>query len=309
MKIILFIVIVGGIVFFVVAAPKFFKDYDLKKSLNATSTEKIVSSAQKATIKAAPSAQPQISTGAKTTFSQKTTISDSKIPSGFTREQLSPFFEKVRIASASAGSGDARPAEVRLYARLDTGDAPINITGWKIKSNRSEFIMPQAVEIYQPSGAQTEKDIVLSTNNYVNIYSNTSANGKNFRINKCLGYLENYYNFTPALSQNCPAVYRTRYEVTHLSGQCQTYLFSLGGCKPVDVLFYNSLRGNDEGNACRAFLNTVGTYGNCFEKYGQDKDFLANEWKIWVNINILDSQHDRVNLLDNNGLLVSDYVY
>lgn len=199
--------------------------------------------------------------------------------------------------------------DIRLYARLDVGDQPVNITGWKVKSNRLEFIIPQAVEIYQPSGVQTDSDIVLNTNNYVSIYSGTSANNKNMRLNKCSGYLENNFDFTPLLPQNCPTVYKNRYEITHLSGQCQTYLFSLGSCKPIDIAFYNSLTGTSEGNDCRAYLNTVGTYGSCFEKYKRDKDFLSNEWKIWVGENILDSQHDRVNLFDKDGLLVSDYVY
>ncbi len=307
MKIILFIVIVGGIIFFVITAPKFFKDYDLKKGLNATSTEKIVSSAQKATIKTAPSTQPQVSA---TISSKKTEISNSRIPSGFSREQLSPFFEKIRIASASFSTGYNKPSTIRLYSRLESGDSPINITGWRLKSNRYEFIIPKAVEIYKPSGTNEEKNVILSSNNYVNIYSTTSAINKNFRLNKCMGYLENSFNFNPLLPQSCPMVYRSRYEVAYLSGQCQTYLFSLGGCKPVDVTFYNSLlTGTSEGNVCRAFLNTVGTYGNCFEKYSQDKDFLSSEWRLWVNSDILDSQHDRLDLFDNDGLLVSDYVY
>lgn len=306
-KIILFIVIVGGIIFFVIAAPKFFEDYDLKKGLNATSTEKIVSSAQKATIKAAPSAQSSIATPSS---SGKKEISDSRIPSGFSREQLSPFFEKIRIASASFSTGYNKPSIIRLYSRLESGDSPIDITGWRLKSNRSEFIIPKAVEIYKPSGANEEKNIILLSNNYVNIYSTTSVINKNFRLNKCAGYLENSFDFNPSLPQSCPMVYRSRYEIAYLSGQCQTYLFSLGGCKAVDYSFYNSLlTGTSEGNVCRAFLNTVGTYGNCFEKYSQDKDFLSSEWRLWVNNDILDSQHDRLNLFDNNGLLVSDYVY
>jgi hypothetical protein len=295
-------------VFFIFAAPQFFKDYDFKKSLTATSTTgKTLSSAPKTTIKAS---SPTPSQTSSVGTAKKNEIPDSRIPSGFTREQISPYFEKVRIVSAAASSARNRPSEIRLYTRLESGDSPPNITGWRLKSNHSEFIIPQAVEIFEPLGANEEKDIILSSNNYVNIYSNKSVVNKNFRLNKCTGYLGNYYDFNPSLPKNCPPVYRSRYEIAHLSGQCQTYLFSLGGCKAVDYSFYNStLLGSDQGNACRAFLNTVATYGSCFQKYGQDKDFLSSEWRVWVNNDILDSQHDRLNLFDNNGLLVSDYVY
>ena len=308
MKFIILIVIIGAVAFFIFAAPKFFSDYDLNKNA-ATSTaekavkkkdEKKISSAPKAVIKAVP------------LTAKKDEIPDSRIPSGFTREQLSPYFEKVRIASASFSSGYSQPSIIRLYARLDIGDLPVNITGWRLKSNRSGFFIPGAVEIYRPDGigANEEKDIILSSNNYVNIYSGKSAINKNFRLNKCAGYLENSFDFNPSLPQSCPQVYRSRYEISYLPGQCQTYVLSLGGCKAVDYNFYNStLLGSDQGNMCRAYLNTVGTYGNCFQKYSQDKDFLSNEWRIWINQDILDSQHDRINLWDKDGFLVSDYVY
>lgn len=306
-KYILIIIIISVLALFVFAAPKFFKDYEIGKKIAALSEKKTIKSAPKTTIKTYSPAQSQII---------QETIPDSRIPLGYAREQLSPYFEKVRIISAFSGisffnfGGQQQPAEIRLYASLYGDNSAIDITGWRVKSNRREFTIPRAIEIYDPSGLSMEKDLILTSSAYVNVYSNTSAINKNFRLNKCIGYLENNYDFNPSLPQNCPFIYGSRYEISHLSGECQNYLLSLGGCNQVDTSFYNSLPGTDEGNACRAFLNTVATYGNCFQKYSQDKDFLSGEWRVWVNQqDFLDSQHDRLGLFDKDGLLVSDFVY
>ncbi|MDP3015028.1 MAG: hypothetical protein Q8N28_01275 [bacterium] len=140
----------------------------------------------------------------------------------------------------------------------------------------------------------------------INIYSNKSPFNRNLRLNKCIGYLEENYDFNSALPQNCPSIPRS--EFAHLSGQCQSYILSLWGCKLPDVSFYNFLPGTDEGNACRQFLNTI-SHGSCYRKHRYDLDFLSNEWRVWIDYDILDKYHDRLRLLDKNGLLVDEYIY
>lgn len=70
MKVILLILIIGGVVGFVFYAPKIFKNFDLKKGINATSTasfERKISSANPvATIKPAGYVSSQVKSGGKT---------------------------------------------------------------------------------------------------------------------------------------------------------------------------------------------------------------------------------------------------
>lgn len=232
-------------------------------------------------------------------------IPDSQIPAGFSRKDLSPYFKKVKISSAYASSWSLNPSQIRLYSVLKKEEI-IDITGWKIKSNLKEIIIPQAVNIYEPSGFASQENIILLNNNYINIYSNTSPFNKNLRLNKCIGYLGDIYNFNPSLPQNCPSISRS--EITYLSGDCQNYIFSLGSCKLPDVSSYNAFPGTDQGNACRAFLNTI-SHNTCYEKYRFDSDFLSNEWRVWINYDILDPKHDRLWLFDKQGLLVDEYIY
>lgn len=220
----------------------------------------------------------------------------------------SPYYKKIKISSVSYSSYSNNPTTIKLTANLQKEES-VDITGWTVKSNKQSFVIPKAVEAYEWGVAQTDSDIVLKTSHTVNIYSNTSAVGKNLRLNKCIGYLENSFDFSPALTQSCPSpLLRTDY--THLSGQCQSYLLTLTGCKEVSTSMYNSFPGTDEGNACRTFLNSISAnYSGCYNKHRWDTDFFSNEWRAWVNQNILDSQHDRVRLFDINGQLVDEYYY
>ncbi|MEK7143924.1 MAG: hypothetical protein AAB820_01145 [Patescibacteria group bacterium] len=230
------------------------------------------------------------------------------IPESLRQEKLSPYFKKIRIGSVSVSSWKNYPSVIRLYSSL-SGSEKINITGWKLKSNRGEISIKQAVEIYSPRGLNNEGDIVLSSAGFVNIYDGKSPISRNLRLNKCAGYLQNFYDFKPSLPQNCPAIPRSSY--IHLSGECQTYIMSLGGCKLPSTSFVNSLPGSEQGNACRMYLNTVG-YGTCFKKHRYDNDFLSNEWRVWIGENIagvFDQKHDWIRFFDEESFLVDEYIY
>jgi len=228
-------------------------------------------------------------------------VSDSEIPAGFKREQLSPYFKKIRISSLSYSTWGSYPAYITLSASL-TKDEAMNITGWRIKGNLENILIPQAIEVYDPSGFGGLADIVLKNYQTVNFYSSFSPISRNFRLNKCAGYLEEIYDFNPPLPRNCPYVNRT--EISNLSGVCQSYILSLSSCKMPETNLTVTLY--DEN--CRVYLNNL-NYRGCFNRYRLDPDFLSSEWRVWVGRNILDPNHDQVLLLDKNNLLVDIYTY
>jgi hypothetical protein len=241
--------------------------------------------------------------------SAKDSISDSQIPAGFSREDLSPYFQEVKVNSVSAysSSNGGKSVTVRMNYSVPQGQA-IDITGWRIKSNKGEIFLPQAVRVYEPNGTNAESDMVVSGNGNISLYKGRSPVGKNFRLNKCTGYLQKTYNFSPSLPLNCPRVERS--EIVNFSGQCQSYILSLGSCALPDLNKYNSFPGTDQGNQCRAFLSGI-TFGSCFQKNQGNSDFLSNEWRLWMEFgdNVFDSQHDRVLLFDKDGLLVNEKLY
>ncbi len=220
------------------------------------------------------------------------------------REEIEPIFEPkgsaVTIDSIRQPSSFSPYLEFRISASLPENQV-INITGWEVKSNSGSFIIPQAQEIYSFAGAQG--DIRLRDRDQVFIYSGTPAKG-NFRLNKCLGYIEDRAPFSPAVPKSCPVI--SRLEISKFGGECQDYLLSLSRCENPSA---NPPVPLSDG-ACHQFLQSL-NYVGCVDRYRQDSDFLENEWWLWMGgqIKIFDPSHDRVQLLDRDKNLVDEYVY
>jgi|GEM_PF-1688646 hypothetical protein len=229
-------------------------------------------------------------------------------PQGFTVSQLSPSYKAVSLASVRAAQGNFDTANVTLRADYSLS-APIDITGWVIRGNRGELArIPRAASIYPPSGLLSESDIVLGKGEYVEIYSGAvSPVGRNFRLNQCTGYLNSSFTFNPRLPEACPSMY-DRSEIIGLSGECQSFIMSFGGCRIPTTAEVNRYSTQD-GGACRSFLDRFG-YGSCYNKHNGKSGFLSSEWRVWIRDRMnFDPLHDRVLLYDRSGLLVNEYVY
>jgi len=225
-------------------------------------------------------------------------IDPRDIPAGFTAKDVSPYFGKIRFGTVAPGQF----GYLSLQSDLEDAET-VNVTGWLIRGNEGSHYIPQAVSVYDPSGLASESDIFMKRGDIVNMYFAASAIGRNFRINKCMGYLENTVRFEPPLSTRCP--YVSRDEVSHLTGECQNYVLSLGGCRlpsanpPISIYDYT----------CRSYLDNL-NYRGCFERYGKDADFYEREWRVWLGPSrFLDSLHDRVFLFDRQSLLVDERSY
>ncbi len=252
--------------------------------------------------------QKKYPVGKATTTIQKTQEPKPPTPpEGFTVRDLSPFFGKVQITSVTRPSYSvSRRGQLTLRANA-LGDMSLDITGWKIKGNvGGEIYIPQASGEYTLSGWESSRNIVLSSGNYVVIYSTKSGVDRNIRLNKCIGYLNNLYTFSPRLPNTCPA--RDTKQVSLFSGACQTYLRSLRTCEEPTANEKNQFGGSGDAS-CRAFLDTL-NYGGCYKAHRNDRDFFSNEWRVWLNAEMpFDTQHDRLVLYDKNGKVVDDYTY
>lgn len=228
-------------------------------------------------------------------------------PAGFTAGQLSPFFEKIYVSSLRGArySGDSSEIVLKTSWGVNVG---IDITGWRVRTNKGEVAIPGAVQDYTPYGTFSEGDITLQPNNYVVIYSNanTSSLGKNFRTNKCSGYLNAVFAFDPPLPNDCPTFSRS--EIFDFSGRCQNFIQNLYNCRIPTPNEINSFSGPDD-SSCLPFLGKI-NYSGCYERHRRDLDFFSSEWRVWLGQKIpLDPDHDRVLIFDKQGLLVNEYVY
>lgn len=239
---------------------------------------------------------PREPSRASSTLSPQTLLSlgvDSlSVPRGLDVAALlvSPYYRRVVM-------GSLHSREISLYGNFSHTTGTINVTGWTVRANNGSLIVPQAINIYDPFGFSEERDIQLRPGDRVRMFSSAGAVMKNFRINRCLGYL---HDFVPALPRSCPKPYPSPEEFYSFSGVCQDYIHSLSYCAlppadpPVPKTDY----------ACRDYLKTI-NFRSCYDRHRGDADFLGNEVWTWVgNIGFLDERHDRVLLLDRDGMVV-----
>ena len=227
-------------------------------------------------------------------------INPQDIPTGFTLSQLSPFFHEVRIGGTSIGTAP-NYGQITLYTSLNASES-VDITGWRIKGNDSGEYIPQAINLYDPSGLAAASDIRLKQNDEVFLFSTTAP--FNLRINKCIGWIGQIAKFNPPLPTSCPQ--QNQNEVSQFTGACQNYINTLGSCQQPDMSSPNIPRTD---YACQDYLENNFNYKSCFEAHAGDADFLSNQIWVWMGANVTDQYHDDVDLLDRNGLLVDQYSY
>ncbi len=246
-----------------------------------------------------PGEQPVI-TAPHTTAT--TTINPANIPAGFTAAQLSPYFQKVRFAGVSAASVSYYGTIRLSYSGSYNSTTTIDVTGWEIRALRGDEYVPQAVNLYDPTGLAPATDIIMKSGDTVSIYSSSAP--FNLRLNECIGYVGTVAKFVPALPTSCPAVDRS--QIQSLTGACQNFITSIGSCKQPN---FSSPQIPNADYSCMNYLENNFTYRSCFTAHNADANFLSNQIWVWTGSNPVDRYHDTVELLDKNGLLVDIYKY
>ncbi|MFA6407614.1 MAG: hypothetical protein WCV80_02810 [Candidatus Paceibacterota bacterium] len=229
-------------------------------------------------------------------------------PQGFKESDLSPYYKKVRISSVRAPSMLRELDSSFVIEGEQNLTESINVTGWKIRGNRGgDTFIPQAIADLDLSAPLKKGDIKLGSGQSVTVYSWRKDSGvPNIHLNKCTGFLNDLYAFSPSLPNECPRVEDVR--MATFTGQCQNFLRSLGSCRIPTANEVNQFTGSlDQG--CRAVLDQQ-NYGSCYRAHRNDIDFFSREWRVWLGeFMLLDSLHDRVILFDNLGHVVNEYIY
>ena len=219
---------------------------------------------------------------------------------------VSPYFGKIEIYSITTRS--STPSLIRLSTKLSS-DEQINIANWQIKSKTKTSIIPSGIEKYYPNQDTASSSMYVSRNHNVYISGgfNPLGSNKNFRLNKCMGYLENYNDFPINISASCPKP--TSEEISHLGYYCQKFIQSSSRCTIPD---YSSQKNIMFDNECASYIQEYFNYAACFNQYEKDSDFLQNSWHIYLNSkNILTDNNtcDTLYLKDSNGLFVDKHSY
>ncbi len=225
-------------------------------------------------------------------------------PPGFTVEELSPYYQKVTIGNVFIAYGNYGMSQISLNASYSL-NSPVDITGWSLSSNKGSMVVPQAIGDFSAYGFGNNADIVFATSSRLDIYDTYSPINKNLRMNQCSGYLNDIYSFKPALQCGYTSLY-DRSGISAFPGDCQSFILSLNSCEIPTQVELNSFANEPD---CRSFLNRF-SYAGCYNLKRASSDFFLNQWVVWTpGAWPFDQNHDRVLLLDKNGLLVDEYIY
>lgn len=241
------------------------------------------------------------STGSSGIGSSNPNLTAANVPTGFTLDQLSPYFHDIRLSGVSAGTSYYYGTITLSDDNYNSTDT-IDITGWQIKSRDGGEYIPQAINIYDPTGLTPPSDIIVKQGDTVSLYSSSAP--FNLRLNECIGYVAHVADFDPALPLSCPEVDQS--QIQNFTGACQEYIDSIGGCEQPNMA---SPQIPQTDYACQDYLENNFTYKSCFQAHDGDANFLSNQVWVWTGANVVDQYHDSVELLDRNGLLVDLYTY
>lgn len=218
--------------------------------------------------------------------------------------KLSPYFGQVSISGSGLSLTDPNKEKITLTGK---NTEPISLNGWTVGSLKyhTSFIIPEnAYEIPDQPYYQYQKDLYIYSKAKINIFSGASPMGVNFRLNKCIGYLKNYYKFDPVITNSCPKPLAG--DIKSFSAYCQkTINSSVASCKEPDL---NDILIDAE---CRDYMKENLSYSKCVENSSAFHDFLTNEWRVYLRrpSEIWANEKDSIILRDADGLLVGKFQY
>src|SRR3989344_3510078 len=267
---------------------------------------KVATSTSKITTK---SPAPSSKTAPKTTGTQPTAP-----PVTAPKSDISPYSSKVKIAGLRTQTLSA-PSLITLSTYLQQNEK-IDITGWKFETKIGSFLIPKGMEEINPAlPALLLQNIIVKSGDTIYLSSNPNPfleRDKNFRPNKCLGFLSSSRNFTLPLPQSCPRLYGSQLP-SNLSYWCQQYINTIGNCKSQTsegLAQYGLL----SDSTCISYLDSNLNYGGCFSNHQKDQDFPSNQWHIYLDrrdkeIFPWNNTFDTLYLKDKNGLLIDKYEF
>ncbi len=226
-------------------------------------------------------------------------------PASYTFEiiNFSLLYKKIKISGVKSKGSSALDEYIKI---TNASKENIGITGFILKNKRNEtLIVPKAVEALYMQEGDVNQDIILEPGKTATIFSGSSPVGKNFRLNKCAGYLNYYYNFSPKLKEECPKPIEQ--DLAGFDKNCRDYIKTLKACAPPNTSDIKITYDKQ----CTDYLISAFNYTSCVARYQVDPDFLKNDRYLYSNRSsgYLDDQHDEIKLYGKDNNLIDSYSY
>ena len=217
----------------------------------------------------------------------------------------SPYAGLVTLEIGGAGNSDPKQEYIVLRTSYNL-ERSITLSGWSLQEDASntKVTIGQAAQIPFLGQINVDSPITLPANSVVYITTGRSPNGASFRVNQCTGYFEQFQDFNPQLSLECP--YPEDEILRNPSagggdGACLSYIQNAPRC----ILAVNALP-RDIQSSCQTFIVNELSYNGCINAHKNEPNFYRNEWRVFLNRDqeVWRNQNERIRLLDENGKVI-----
>lgn len=242
------------------------------------------------------------SSSSSSSLSNKTSTSSEKLISE------KPDF----VVLKTSGAKETSPSEEYLEIKADKKNkSPMRITGWKLegKGGLDVAIGKGASFIHTESSVQPQEDIYLKPGEKAVIATGLSPIGTSFKINKCVGYFNQFHEFYPNLNAECPALREEDLPKNIDSDdKCFNYIKTIPACKTMISIPY---KNSSLSSSCQDFVIRNANYKSCVEKHKDDLDFYSPEWRVYLGRNeeLWKKSRETINLYDEKNNLIDSASY
>lgn len=196
-------------------------------------------------------------------------------PEAEENSEESVYKYQVTLSVGGAKQSNSQKEYVEIKAS-SKNDKPIDITGWSLVGKGGlEIKIGQGA--YLPYSAQVnpQQDIFLKKGEKAIVVTGESPIGTSFRLNQCTGYFEQFQDFYPGLTKDCPKPADENLP-SNLNDQCLDYLEKLPRCE-MKISIPAGLP-----ISCQTYINDKINYKTCVELHKNDSDFYKSEWRIYL---------------------------
>lgn len=227
-------------------------------------------------------------------------------------QNRSIYYEKITLGRGNVYTKDSR-VEFLVIGADHNNTAPVVISGWKLESliSGTRVTIPKGVAILEGDRPwRNERSVFLAPGERAIVNSHYAVGiNTGFLENKCAGYLDNTYHFTPGISRQCPKLEDedlTSFGITPREfDEVEDYdacMDAIEDTKRCERGSYNS----DVPRFCRTFINEYSTYDGCVELHKTDADFLGKTWRLFLGSSkdLWRGEREAIALIDDAGKVV-----
>lgn len=179
-------------------------------------------------------------------------------------------------------------------------------TKWVLENPQGErAVLGLASSLPLSGKVNATEPLKIKAGDHLFISTGRSPIGASFRVNKCSAYMEQFQDFIPPLSGECPYVSSEK-KFFSLENACQSFIQGIRPCEANTRPFPSGVTAS-----CKAFLDSTTNYNGCVATHKNDPDFYLKEWRVFLGKEkgMWSEPNDTIILLDDSGKLIDVFKY